>query len=110
MNDERIGIIDRLVKADLPIAKRNSSGKWAVRKKIILRERYGDECCYCGGQMVFDQERGERSPLGVTVEHIIPLSLGGENLDYNLRLAHFHCNQWAADQIEKIRKGLPDAN
>lgn len=60
-----------------------------------LRERDGDDCFYCGW------------PLGedVTLEHFVPVSLGGPNHAVNCALAHFQCNQDADNLpvVDKVR-------
>ena len=59
-----------------------------------LRERDGDDCFYCGLPLEDD----------ATIEHIIPKAEGGGNMLVNLALAHYGCNQEAADKSvhEKI--------
>lgn len=54
------------------------------RRVRSLLARDGDRCCYC--QVQFDDEH----PL--TVEHIIPRSVGGVSALHNLRLACWDCN------------------
>lgn len=55
-----------------------------------LRERDGDNCCYCGGVMKFDGAFNDRN--AASIEHIIPDTRGGSNKMFNLALAHRHCN------------------
>lgn len=64
--------------------------------KVAVSERDGLECFYCG------------EPLDLadaTVEHLLPLSLGGNNNDANLALAHQACNHDAGAMsiVEKVR-------
>jgi 5-methylcytosine-specific restriction endonuclease McrA len=65
-------------------------GKNRRRVFANLRERYGDNCHWCGRPMDFDTRE---QPLSPSVEHLIPKSVGGTNKQGNLRLAHLHCNQ-----------------
>lgn len=58
-----------------------------------LRKLDGDFCCYCGIQMVFGTfSRGNRPPNMATIEHIIPVSLGGSHTLGNCALACWRCN------------------
>lgn len=56
-----------------------------------LRSEHGDECCYCGATMTFDLMT-EYNPRRASVEHVIPLSRGGEHAMHNLKLACLECN------------------
>ncbi|WP_174711375.1 HNH endonuclease [Nostoc sp. TCL240-02] len=49
-----------------------------------LIEKYGCRCLWCGCHL---------TPEIMTVDHYIPLSLGGSNKTDNLRLACYGCNQ-----------------
>ena len=65
----------------------------SARKRRIyrdLRERYGDNCHWCGRPMDFDTRE---EPLSASLEHVIPKSRGGTNDRSNLRLAHKRCNE-----------------
>lgn len=64
-------------------------------KQAVL-DRDGKECFYCGQELTFEQ---------ATVEHLIPLSNGGNNTDANLVLAHKECNMEAGSLpiIEKVK-------
>lgn len=66
-------------------------------RKAALIERDGLACFFCGTLMTEEE---------ATIEHLIPLSRGGSNLDDNLALAHQSCNlaAGAAPLMEKIRK------
>ena len=59
-----------------------------------LRERHGDQCCYCGVALSFDP--APRSvgfvPTRATVEHVVPLSKGGAHTWENTTLACWRCN------------------
>lgn len=58
-----------------------------------LRKLDGDLCCYCEGQMVFGTfARGERPSNMATIEHVIPVSLGGSHTLGNCALACWRCN------------------
>lgn len=55
----------------------------------VVRE-YGDTCHICQEQIDMNLPRTNR--LGLTVDHVIPLSKGGTDTMDNLRPAHWICN------------------
>ena len=72
-----------------------------------LRKQYGDECFYCGVLMDFkSRKHGDlRRDSLATVEHVIPISAGGDHSWENVVLACWRCNisknkklpeEWAA--------------
>jgi 5-methylcytosine-specific restriction endonuclease McrA len=79
------------------------------RKATIkfLRLRDGDKCWLCKNLILFWPDCHPQ--LGsVTVDHLLPVSKGGTNDDYNLRLAHYKCNTVRSDSIdpEQIGKAI----
>lgn len=58
-----------------------------------LRDRDGDQCCYCGIVMDFERIPGVRyNPNRATIEHLIPVSAGGDHDWDNVALACHRCN------------------
>lgn len=59
----------------------------------LLRERDGDQCCYCGCLMDFAPNIGRqyRADLA-TIDHVLPLSRGGGHTWDNIALACWACN------------------
>lgn len=55
-----------------------------------LRERDGDNCCYCGRLMRFDRPAPQSE--WATIEHLVPVSKGGSHTWDNVRLACKGCN------------------
>lgn len=55
-----------------------------------LAERDGWRCGICGGRI--DRSRSHPDPLSLSVDHIVPVALGGDNDDSNLQAAHLRCN------------------
>ena len=56
--------------------------------------QWADNCCvYCKSQDRY-------SPHGFTIDHIIPISLGGSNDIENLAYACFLCNRLKSNKIE----------
>lgn len=75
-------------------------GDWSGSKVRRLANqvlgRYGSVCWLCGKPIDLTAPRS--SPLGLSVDHVIPRSKGGgDNLD-NLRPAHHHCNTSRQDR------------
>lgn len=62
----------------------------------VLRE-YGDKCHICNE--VIDPTLPRTSRMGLTVDHLIPLSKGGSDDLENLRPAHWICNVRKSDNV-----------
>lgn len=62
----------------------------------VLRE-YGDKCHIC--KKPIDLELARTSRMGLTVDHVIPLSKGGTDEIDNLRPAHWICNNRKSDKL-----------
>jgi len=66
-----------------------TGGRYDTRKAyrellfILLLERDGWDCGECAKRLTWDT---------MSLDHIIPRSLGGENLPANVRLVHLVCN------------------
>lgn len=56
----------------------------------VLRERDGDNCIVC--KELIDFSLSNRDPMMVSLEHVIPLSKGGEHSYNNTALSHLRCN------------------
>jgi HNH endonuclease len=58
-----------------------------------LRKRDGDNCCYCGVVMDFSLGDGRTfRATRATVEHVIPIAVGGTHTWDNVALACWQCN------------------
>lgn len=58
-----------------------------------LRDECGDNCAYCHVEMDFSPTpRGAYNPLRASIDHIVPLSRGGNHRRENLTLACLGCN------------------
>ena len=64
----------------------------AAKVRSALRYLYGDNCCWCGTKMNFNLTSAPPSFDSATIEHLVPLSKGGNNSMDNLRLACTFCN------------------
>jgi hypothetical protein len=63
--------------------------------KDRLSEAQGHRCCCCGKRMIEAGRLDDRP----TLEHIVPLSEGGEDTPANLAVACFRCNTGVAMAI-----------
>ena len=62
------------------------------RRVRMLRE-HGRHCHWCGDRMTWpDYSEGAVPENAMTIEHLLPRSLGGGNDPYNLVLACLACN------------------
>ena len=61
----------------------NAEGDFAVEEFEALCEKYGNACLRCG----------DRGAL-LTLDHVVPLSLGGTNLTENIQPLCGNCNSW----------------
>lgn len=66
------------------------------RKRSVLRT-HGRKCWLCGVEISDDKE--------VSLDHVIPVSLGGSNVVTNLRPAHRGCNSRRGNEI--VLDGYP---
>ena len=67
------------------------------RRKILLTQ---DVCGICG--LPVDKNLPYPHPMSATVDHIIPVSLGGHPSDINnLQLAHFRCNTQKGQALKR---------
>lgn len=78
--------------AGKPRKKINSNAKAAMRN-FSFKQQNG-ACVYCGEQM----RKMPRGTIGVTpgdvatLEHVLPVSLGGTYIHQNIVVAHYSCN------------------
>lgn len=63
----------------------------------VLRE-YGSACHICGEEIDLNIPRTSR--MGLTVDHVFPLSKGGSDELTNLRPAHWICNRRKSDKTD----------
>lgn len=82
------------------MARSPGRGGYKWRKVQAIVRASSDTCWRCGHYI--DQTLDHRHPLSSTVDHVIPLSLGGDPLDLaNLRHAHRRCNSRRGNRIGK---------
>ena len=67
----------------------------------------GAPCALCGGPIRYDITGPEagKHPDAFTLDHVVPLSLGGELLDItNARAAHRRCNSARGNRVAPARR------
>lgn len=66
------------------------NGVQSARLAPLVVQTYGAVCYLCGGGI--DLAAPRRSPMGLSLDHVRPRSLGGSDEIDNLRPVHFRCN------------------
>ena len=61
------------------------------QERVLQRSRYLCEYCHASEQWQY---------VRFTVDHVVPIALGGTDNFENLALACFHCNRQKADRID----------
>lgn len=77
---------NRLRKANRKHYLRNGPGEKFTKAHLFAR---GEDRCHLCDDHVFPWETGPNEP---TIDHLLPVSLGGLHTLSNVRLAHRHCN------------------
>lgn len=84
---------------------RNSTRR--QRRVLILRERDGECCYYCGVEMCFAIRSGGLKDHDATIEHVHPLCEGGSDDFDNMCLACNYCNLLVNQITEAVRLNRP---
>lgn len=74
-----------------------------MNRKVSLElivQRDGSDCHICNEPI--DLNIASNSRMGATVDHVLPVSKGGDSSLENLRLAHWICNIRKSDSLEFI--------
>lgn len=69
-----------------------------------LRERDQDRCGICGGIVPLTVWP---DPYSATIDHIVPVSKGGEHSYANTQLAHFRCNTEKGSSENPVENAAP---
>ena len=69
--------------------------------RAILAEAQNHRCCYCGVAMT-DPDRDSTDPRRCTIEHLVPVSRGGNNRWENLVAACSGCNCTRPSEMQAI--------
>lgn len=81
---------DRSPKAKERAAKRRGAGNTSPFSTAEIAERDGWMCGICGGRI----PKRAKHPDGrsLSIDHIVPLSEGGDHVPSNVQVAHLKCN------------------
>lgn len=76
------------------------------KKRYEVADRCGYTCVYCqrniNSKQLFPGRRGSVKRLGGTIDHFIPVALGGDDSDDNLVLACRECNRLKGMELWKM--------
>jgi hypothetical protein len=87
--------------------KKNAKLNRAARKRgayvadvhfAHIYKRDGGICQICGGAV--DKSAKAPHPLSPSLDHIVPLAVGGTHEPANVQLAHFLCNSLKSDDLD----------
>ena len=82
-----------------PCATRRRPPLPITAAELVFRDGFDLSCKLCGECVLFNRSRPH--PLSPSVDHIIPISRGGENTIENVQLAHLRCNKVKGNRIER---------
>lgn len=74
-----------------------------MRRRVVSRD--GARCRRCG--KAIDLTLSGRDPMGLSLGHIIPASLGGSDHESNLAPEHLGCNLGAGNAAPRARLATP---
>lgn len=88
----------RCAKAESKARRRaleRTSSHGRVRRDLVFA-RDGFKCALCGGPL--DMDAAAPEPMAPTIDHVVPLSRGGQHSMSNVQSAHFLCNSIKSDR------------
>ncbi len=71
------------------------------KKREILFQRQKGHCAICGDELKLSNSN-PLHPNAISIDHIIPRSLGGSNFLHNLRVVHRRCNIARGNDISDV--------
>jgi 5-methylcytosine-specific restriction endonuclease McrA len=71
-------------------------------KNTEIFERDGWACQLCG--LPIDRDARKPDPLSVSLDHIVPISLGGAHSRANTQCAHLSCNVRKSNKYEGFQQ------
>jgi 5-methylcytosine-specific restriction endonuclease McrA len=78
--------------------RRADGGERVYRARVFARD--GWTCRLCGKPIV--REAVVPDPLAATLDHILPLALGGAHAYANVQTAHFICNSLKGARVDQL--------
>lgn len=87
------------------MSKIHADPRWgSLAAKVLAQGRRDDApCCRCGGPINYGAPANH--PAGPTVDHLVPMGLGGELLTDHLGMAHRSCNSRHGARVGNILRG-----
>lgn len=86
--------------------RQNRAVRAMVRRSNInpstVRERDGNRCYMCGRETTDHSVKTIKDGTARVIEHVVPVSLGGEDTMYNVRIACRGCDQRKANNAERV--------
>lgn len=79
-------------------ARRRGARGWGRYTVLEIAERDGWRCHLCG--LKVDPTTPRTAPRGATVDHLVPIGAGGQDVRENVALAHRACNVRRKDRGE----------
>lgn len=77
-------------------------------RRLLAQVRASSDTCWRCGHLIDMTLDHQRDPMGSTLDHVIPLSLGGDPLDpANARHAHRRCNSRRGNRIGRADTQAP---
>jgi hypothetical protein len=83
-------------KAPSEYARRRAADKIKRLRPVIL-EKFGRMCYLC--LRPIDRDFHDMHPLGMTLDHVVPINAGGRDDETNLRPAHRACNEDKGERL-----------
>jgi 5-methylcytosine-specific restriction endonuclease McrA len=69
------------------------------RRKVYERDDWTCRLCL----KPVDRDAVVPAPMAATLDHVVPLSLGGEHVYSNVQCAHFLCNSTKGANVVQLR-------
>ncbi|GHF12565.1 hypothetical protein GCM10017044_03160 [Kordiimonas sediminis] len=104
---KKVALAQQIARSSKKIRRKRPKGMASNRKKMIrvrLIFEQGGLCYYCGIRIII----GDNHPRAATLDHIVPLGLGGTNKLSNLVMACRSCNGAKGCKSEKRFKSEMD--
>lgn len=75
--------------------------RYGVEYEVVSRSEIAERdkwICYCCGELI-NKDLVYPHPMSVTLEHVIPVSLGGGHIKENCSISHYICNSKRGNRV-----------
>lgn len=72
---------------------------WEIYTTEIILERWGTICYLCNIEIDLEAPRNGTNPLGLHLDHVIPIKKGGADIIDNVKPTHAGCNLAKSDKM-----------